>query len=104
MIRLSAPPDNPSQLPGPLGEVHVLKSLLPSRILCSGCPDYLRPTVEIASNPLLLAQEFERVGPLVAQKARYEPEHAERLDGAGGLDLAHVGSLPAELVEDAAYR
>ena len=29
--------------------------------------------------------------PLVAQKARYAPEHAKRLDRTGRLDFAHVG-------------
>src|SRR6516165_2364188 len=52
----------------------------------------------------VLAQQLERMGPIIAQEAGNEPEHAERLDSAGGLGFAHVGRLPAELVEDAAHR
>ena len=51
----------------------------------------------------LLMQDFERMRPLIAQETGDAPEHAQRLDGAGGFSLAHVGRFPTELVEDAAH-
>src|SRR5262245_54357334 len=50
--------------------------------------------------PSILAQELERVVPVVAQEARDAPEHAEGLDGTGSFGLAHVRGLPAELIEN----
>ena len=45
------------------------------------------------------------MGPFVFCKAENAPKHAQRLDGAGGFSLAHVGRLPAELIVDLAnYR
>src|SRR6185369_12246596 len=49
-------------------------------------------------------EQLESMGPLIAQKTGDAPQHAQRLDGAGALDLAHIGRLPAELVEQAADR
>src|SRR5258705_10087846 len=43
------------------------------------------------------AQELERMGRFLAQEGGDAPEHAERLDGAGGLGFAHVRHLPPEL-------
>src|ERR1051325_6601921 len=45
-------------------------------------------------------EELERVRPLVAQEAWNAPEHAQRLDCPRGLDLAHVGGFPPELIQD----
>ena len=39
------------------------------------------------------------MGPIVAQKAGNAPKHAQRFDGASGFGFAHVGDLPAELIE-----
>src|SRR5437016_12943123 len=52
----------------------------------------------------LMAKQLERVPPIVAQEARDAPEHAQRLNGAGGLGFAHVQRLPAELIENVAHR
>jgi hypothetical protein len=48
-----------------------------------------------------VGEDLEGVGPLVPQKARNAPEHAERLDGSGGDDSAAVEGLPAKLLDDA---
>jgi len=45
-------------------------------------------------------QQLEGVGPLVAKEAGDAPKHGEGFDGAGGFGATHVGSLPAELIED----
>src|SRR5207244_865961 len=69
------------------------------------CPNMPRPIVTregtAFSQPLRLTQQLESMLPFVAQKTANAPEPAERLDGASGLDFAHVRRLPAELIEDA---
>src|SRR5262249_33618414 len=45
-------------------------------------------------------QQFEGVTRLVAREDRDAPEHAKRLDRAGGFGTAHVGGFPAELIDD----
>jgi hypothetical protein len=37
--------------------------------------------------------------PVVPRDAWYAPKHAQGFDSARGLDRAHVGRLPAELIE-----
>ena len=41
--------------------------------------------------------------PFVPKKTGDAPQHAERLDRAGRLDLPHVRRFPAELIQNAAY-
>jgi hypothetical protein len=54
----------------------------------------------IGSGVSWLPQQFEGMLPLVADEAGNAPEDTERLDGTGGFHFAHVGGLPAELVEN----
>src|SRR5437667_12611039 len=48
-------------------------------------------------------EQLERVDPVLTQEARDAPEHAQWLDRTGCLDRAHIGRLPAELIENAAH-
>src|SRR5262245_12249065 len=48
-------------------------------------------------------EKLEGVPPVVAHEPWNAPQHAERLDGTGRFGLAHVGGLPAELLENAGH-
>src|SRR5262245_22984071 len=50
--------------------------------------------------PGFSAQQLECVSPAVLEESWDAPERAERLDHARGLRRAHVGALPAELIDD----
>ena len=43
------------------------------------------------------------MNPVIAEKTRYAPKHAEWFNGTGRLGLAHVRRFPAELIEDCTY-
>ena len=57
----------------------------------------------MAPRSLCSLEHLERVRPLVADEAGDAPEHAQRLDGAGGFGLAHIGRFPTELIENPAH-
>src|SRR5262249_25269933 len=47
-----------------------------------------------------LSEQLEGMPRLIAGEDRNAPEHAQRLYRARRLDLAHIGRLPTELIED----
>src|ERR1700691_1869058 len=45
-------------------------------------------------------QQLERVGPFVACESLDAPQHAQRFDSACRFRRAHIGGLPAKLIQD----
>src|SRR5271167_36032 len=50
-----------------------------------------------------LTQQFERVRPVIAKKARDAPEHAQGFDGARSRYAAHICRFPTELILNLAH-
>ncbi len=50
------------------------------------------------------AEKLEGMRPLLAEKPGDAPENAQRLDCPRGPGAAHIGRLPAELIEQASHR
>ncbi len=53
----------------------------------------------VSSMNELFFQQLQRMRPLIAQKTRYAPQDAQRLDGAGGFGTSQIFHFKAEPIE-----